>query len=376
MTKRLTNIRVQTLLGDKLLKRRFRKSFYVLALVTGALVVSVPNFAWSQSSNLKPLLDRLERMERDIRTLNVQISRGVSPSGKSSKGSSVGSVQASKPALARFEVRLSVLEEELRAVTGKMESESHQIDQMNKRLDKLVSDIDFRLSALEKSISGGAGSKRTGRAQQSGQPSKQSGPPVMGTVQRAVPAERASPGGSQQSRPSGTLGTIKQGDFAAKPVQSQPKLPRSKPLTVPKKAVPKPQVAGVLPKGSAKDQYAYAFGLLRQAKYQEAERALKAFIAKRGKHPLASNARYWLGEAHYVRAQYADAAKIFYKAYQSNKRGNKAPDALLKLGMSLSGLKKQAQACAAFNKLAADYPSLQPSVKKKLAAERKRARCR
>jgi len=197
-----------------------------------------------------------------------------------------------------------------------------------------------------------------------------------------VPVETLSPGsrsgGQSGGKKMGTLGTLRQGDLAVRPVtppQSSSASPQSPSASrsAPAKAA---SVASVLPKGSAKDQYAYAFGLLRQAKYQEAESALKTFIAKHNKHPLASNARYWLGESHYVRAQFAEAAKIFYKAYQSNKKGNKAPDSLLKLGMSLSGLKKQAQACAAFNKLTADYPSLQPSIQKKLAAERKRAQCR
>jgi tol-pal system protein YbgF len=362
MKKRQNNFWFQTLPGSHLLRQRFRNTMFGWALIFGAAVVLVPDVAWSQSGDLKPLLDRLERMERDIRTLNVQISRGVALSSQSGKGASVLTGATSGPGLARLEVRLSAFEEELSAVTGKMESESHQIDQMNKRLDKLVSDIDFRLSALEKTISRSSGSTGAPR----------SGPPVMGTVPRAVPVERATPGGVQQSRQAGTLGTLKQGDLVGKSAGAA----ENQPAAQPKATTSAAQVTSVLPKGSAKDQYAYAFGLLREAKYQEAERALKTFIAKHAKHPLASNARYWLGEAYYVRAQYAEAAKIFYKAYQSNKKGNKAPDALLKLGMSLSGLKKQAQACAAFGKLTADYPSLQPSIKKKLAAERNRARCR
>ena len=343
----------------------------ILLLVLGAFCFLVPSVAMAQGTELKPLLDRLERMERDIRTLNVQISRGGSSgstSGASDVGGATGSARASEPALARIEVRLSTLDEELRTLTGKMESESHQIDQMNRRLDKLVSDIDFRLSALEKSNSGS--SSRPG----AGKPGQQ----IMGTVPPAVPVEQASPGGKQM----GTLGTLKKGDLTSRSDGRSGGRPGAPPksskqgVTKQPAANPKAIVGGVLPAGSAKDQYAYAFGLLRQAKYQEAETALKAFIAKHTKHPLASNARYWLWESYYVRAQFAEAAKDFYKAYQSNKQGNKAPDSLLKLGMSLSGLKKQAQACAAFNKLTADYPSLQPSVKRKLAAERKRAGCR
>jgi tol-pal system protein YbgF len=342
----------------------FRQKLLASAVMCFAVAFLMPGSLYAQGSELKPLLDRLERMERDIRTLNVQVSRGAPAGGQSGTAASPGTVSAGGPALARFEVRLSALEEELRVVTGKMESESHQIDQMNKRLDKLISDIDFRLSALEKSISGaGARPANTVRPGPSGQP-------VIGSVSPAVPVERA----PRTGQPAGTLGTLNQSDLTAKSTGKPSGTPATR--LAPKTTKTQQQAAAGLPKGSAKDQYAYAFSLLRQAKYKEAESALKAFIAKHNKHPLASNARYWLGESYYVQAQYAEAAKIFYKAYQSNKKGNKAPDALLKLGMSLSGLKKQAQACAAFSKLTSDYPTLQPSIKKKLAEERKRARCR
>lgn len=366
MEKMVAELRLQYRLG-----RGLRNLFFGFAISFVAAAILAPGLALAQSSDLKPLLDRLERMERDIRTLNVQISRGTPPSAQSG-GSSVGTASVSGAGLARLEVRLSALEEELRAVTGKMESESHQIDQMNKRLDKLVSDIDFRLSALEKNLSKTRG-PQTPSSNASNQ-TNQPGQPVVGAVPPAVPVQSAPPGGFAD-RKAGTLGTLKKSDLTAK---SGAQGPASAPNAPSQQAPAKPQkqAAAALPKGSAKDQYAYAFGLLRQAKYREAENALKSFIANHGKHPLASNARYWLGESYYVRAQYAEAAKIFYKAYQSNKKGNKAPDSLLKLGMALSGLKKQAQACAAFNKLTADYPSLQPSIKKKLAAERQRARCR
>ncbi|MEQ8193758.1 MAG: tol-pal system protein YbgF [Rhodospirillales bacterium] len=328
--------------------RRAFKAFMVVAVAAAGLSVGVAVPASAQGNELRPLLDRLERLERDIRTLNIQVSRG----GGGSAGSGAVTALPSEPALARLEVRLTALEEELRSVTGRLESESHQIAQINQRLDKLVSDIDYRLSALEKSAASGGGAK--------GVPAQ----PVMGKAPPAVPVDQAPPmaGGS------GNLGTLKQTDLDA----TGSARGAAKPAPAGKQTAAAP---GALPAGSAKDQYAYAFSLLRQAKYQEAETALKSFIAKHENHALAGNARYWLGETYYVRAQYGEAAKIFYKAYQTDKKGIKAPDALLKLGMSLSGLKKKVQACAAFGKLSADFPSLTPGLQKKLASERQRAGC-
>jgi tol-pal system protein YbgF len=255
---------------------------------------------------------------------------------------------SSEPAVTRLQLRLTALEEEMRSLTGRIESESHQVAQINQRLDKLVSDIDYRLSALERSVSGAPSSGGPG---QSGQPAV-TAPPAASVQQSPV-------------RGTGNLGTLKKSDLdsATAAVSGAPDEKKT--------AAP----AGALPAGSAQDQYAYAFSLLRQANYDDAEKALKSFVDTHENHPLASNAQYWLGETHYVRAQYGEAAKIFYKAYQSDKKGNKAPDALLKLGMSLSGLKKKVQACAAFDKLAADFPTLQPSIQKKLASERQRAGC-
>ena len=86
----------------------------IFMMVAGAL----PAFA--QNTDLRSLLDRLARLERDIRTLNVQLSRGggaALPKGGAAAntrttGGAVPSVAPSGHALARIEVRFGALEEE------------------------------------------------------------------------------------------------------------------------------------------------------------------------------------------------------------------------------------------------------------------------
>ncbi|MGA0395202.1 MAG: hypothetical protein ACO3MW_14210, partial [Rhodospirillales bacterium] len=85
----------------------FRQKLLASAVMCFAVAFLMPGSLYAQGSELKPLLDRLERMERDIRTLNVQVSRGAPAGGQSGTAASPGTVSAGGPALARFEVRLS-----------------------------------------------------------------------------------------------------------------------------------------------------------------------------------------------------------------------------------------------------------------------------
>ena len=140
-------------------------------------------------------------------------------------------------------------------------------------------------------------------------------------------------------------------------------------------ATPKAAALTSLPAGTPKEQYTYALNLLRQTNYDQAEIALTEFIAIQGKHPLTGNARYWLGETYYVRADYEQAAQTFFQGYQASPSNVKAPDMLLKLGMSLAQLKKKTEACATFNKLSQDFPRASSRINSAVARERKRADC-
>ena len=131
-----------------------------------------------------------------------------------------------------------------------------------------------------------------------------------------------------------------------------------------------------MPAGTVKEQYTYALNLLRQTNYDQAEIALTEFVAQHGDAPLAGNARYWLGETYYVRADYEQAAQTFFQGYQASPGNAKAPDMLLKLGMSLSQLKKKTEACATFDKLVGDFPNASTRINNAVVRERKRAGCR
>jgi tol-pal system protein YbgF len=364
----------------------------ILAPVAIGLVLALTaQPALVHAQDVSALVDRLERIERDIRTLNVQISRGEAPAaGAAASTPGVPGEPMPKFAAARLTQRMDNLEQDLRAATGAQESLDHRLAQIAERLDKLVGDIDYRLGAIEGRL--GLGGAPQGQTLPTGADAgtqgfaPQAAPAAPGGQARtiaAVPAGTSvAPAATAQPAPAaqpGTLGTVsakaveevqaqRGGDSAAAAAPAQQPAPAAQPA-------PTQQAAATLPAGTPKEQDTYAFNLLRQTNYDQAEIALKQFIAEHGDHALAGNARYWLGETFYVRADFQQAAQVFFDGFQSDPKGPKAPDMLLKLGMSLAQLNKKTEACATYDKVAADFAQSSSRIKTALERERQRAGC-
>jgi len=300
---------------------------FAACLITGG--ASAQNI---QSSDLRPLLDRLDRLERDMNLLQRQVYRGTGPGGAPVAMSPPDSASA-----VNYEVRISQIEDQMRTITGQIEEVSYNVDQLKRRLETLASDIDQRLGALEHG----------------------------GQTAAAAPARGAPPAaprgaGANPSEPPSQSGVL--GQLAANADKQVAAAPAAATATI-----------GTLPEGTAQEQYNYAFGLLRQANYPAAEQALRSFLQRHPNDQLAGNAQYWLGETYFVRKDYNNAAAVFAEGYQKYPKGGKAPDNLLKLGMSLGNLGQKADACRAFQRLDRDFP-ISP-VKDRAADEKKKFGC-
>ena len=349
-----------------------------LALLGAALV---PGRALGQERGLQPLLDKMERLQRDVRALSRQVYSGAPRAmdragSKAAPGASKG---INRAYLVRVEERLSLLETELRVATGNVEKTNHLLRQISTRLDKLVGDVDFRLTKLEGAArptpGGPAAGGRTG-------PGRAAAPRLLAVPKAPSVSEvGGSGGGPIFAKKGGTLGTITQQELDAVRQGQAPErtkgapgaaTPRVATLAPPMPAKPPP----VLPKGSPKERYDFARSLLFKGDFEKAARGFEEFMAAHPKQPLTANARYWLGETYYVRGDYRRAADIFLTGFQKSPKGNKASGTLLKLGMSLIGLDKKKEACASFDKLAKDFPDANASIKKRLVKERRRAACR
>ncbi len=357
------------------------------AVLAAALVLTAsPTLA--QQADMGVLMDRLERLERDIRALHIQVSRGGAvPVAEGATAFSAGTPVGGSEAMARLSVRITAIDDELRSLTGRLEESAFHFNQVNQRLDQLIGDVDYRLSALE-----GRAPGQPGVIQQGAAPAPMSPIPAPASVRgEGMGTSIISGAGDMRgTTPPRILGTIRQSELRPPPQAEAEEMEEGtglEPATAPADGQPPAAAlqtqaalrtqpaAGILPAGSSREQYAYAFGLLRRAEYDQAEVALTEFIAAHGDDPLAVNARYWLGEAHYVRADYVRAAEAFLQGYQDSPKGPKAPDTLLKLGMSLGNLDKKAPACAAFGRLDKEFPDASPIIQKKLETERERNAC-
>lgn len=293
--------------------------------------------ATASAQDLSGLLDRLGRLEQDLNALQRKVYRGETGS-EASSGASAPAAVSSEPLPAsvagRLEVRMTKIEAELRQLTGRVEEVDHKISTVTGRLDKLVADIDFRLSELEggRVTSQPAGDGFSGSADQtSGLPETASGPQTLGTLTQ----DQIDAGASVQ------------------PFTQEVKLPD----------------------GTPEEQYAFAFDLLKRKEYDNAASAFGSFVETNKDHKLAGNAQYWLGETYYVRQDYERAAIAFAQGFKNYNSSPKAPDNMLKLGMSLAQIGQTDQACTAFRKLADSYPDASATIRQRAATERRRNNC-
>lgn len=124
-----------------------------------------------------------------------------------------------------------------------------------------------------------------------------------------------------------------------------------------------------------KTAYDAAYDLLRKNKYAEAENAFRSFMTEYPDSSLVGNANYWLGETYYVRGNYETAAGIFADGFTKYGSNSKAPDNLLKLGLTMSALGKKEEACTALLGLSETFPKASDSLKKRAADEAEKIKC-
>ncbi len=228
-----------------------------------------------------------------------------------------GTMQAETASISAYEGRIGQIEGQQRDMTGKIERLEYDVQQIKDRLDKLSADLEQRFQQLESASASAPVAADTGAVTAPPQPADS-------TALVAAPTTQ------------GVLGSTNDG---------------------------------------ATSLYESAFADIRSSKFDSAEAKLKKFMSQYPKHKLAGNAQYWLAETHYVRGDYAGAAQMFAQGYQDYPNGSKAPDSLLKLGLSLSKLGKKEDACLSFGQLQAQFPG-DNTVSGRAAQEMKTLECK
>tara|TARA_R110000868_G_scaffold8744_1_gene44707 strand:+ start:136 stop:1128 length:993 start_codon:yes stop_codon:yes gene_type:complete len=262
---------------------------------------------------LLPVVAQAE--DADLRSINNRldrIERSVSDMRRNGGSSNSGGDAGSLSTDAQ--VRLSELEDQIRSMMGRIEELGHKIDVVNQDLQTYKEANDLRFQN-----SGGA------------------------SAAAGADAPAASPA-------------------AAKAAAAPARVAEAAPTVT-------------LPNGTPQVQYDFAIDLLKRGDFPKARDGFKQFLQAHPKDPLAGNAQYWLGETYYVQGQYKDAADSFLKGYTTYSKSTKAPDSLLKLGMTLVALKQKDAACATFGQLKEQFPSASPAIVARNKQERQKAGC-
>lgn len=324
--------------------------FFKCMIVGGVIAMTVmTSSAFAQTNDVRQMVSRIHQLENQVQTLSRAVYKGERPPITSLNSSTATTAKpVGNTPLANFEVRLSALELQMRQITGKIEKQSYDIAQTQNQLKKSLMDIEMRLSgnvpnqALGQTTSGQAVTK-----------TKLAIPPKWSLTKPEVNSNYM-----KENPTVKPLGVLKTPDVKKEVVTTT-----------------KPDVVVVTKTVSPEKMYETAFALVREAEYGKAEKQFSDFLKAYPEHNLASNAQYWLSETHYVRGDYSYAAKQFAKGYQKYPKSSKAPDNLLKLGVSLGRLDKKQDACLTFKQLKKEFPKNTGSVMRRLEQEEKRLGC-
>jgi len=302
------------------------------------VIVFFANISFAQQDKMNELLDRLEKIQKDIQTLEKAVySKNVAlPSDN----------VVVNEALTRQLAKISELEKQIQQMTSKFEENNYKLQQLSDRLNKVSNDSQFRFQQLEsnKAIS-----------------EKVSAP-------KEVILEKAP---IVKKNETNILNSEEVNKEEENLIQEQPVQSENIKL---KEKVNKPKTK-VLPKVSIAEQYKYATNIMKSGDFEKAEIAFKEFVDTHPKHELAGSAQFWYGETFYIRQLYEDAAAAFLDGYQKYPNSPKASENLLKLGVTLAELGEIEQGCKMIINLKKAYPKTDASILQKSSYEKKRFNC-
>ncbi len=288
---------------------------------------------------LQAISDQIQVITKDLKTLEKAVYQksdivSLKPSGSSS------SAGLNEDIMTKHLLKLNEIEDQFRELTNKFEEVNFKLDKLATRVTKIQSDTQLRFSDLENETPNLSKQKKT-----------------------ALP------------------GSAKPQDFGAAPGYQTSNLPKEQSInsvetaqTVISEEPEKRE--SLLPNKPAEEQYEFAVSFMKIGDYETAEFALREFIDKNKDHDLAGSAQYWYGETFRIRQLYSDAATAYLDGYQNYPKSKKAPDNLLKLGITMVQLGEKDQGCKMISGLKKEYPKASKSVLQKAQYEQKKFKCK
>ncbi|MEM8797157.1 MAG: tol-pal system protein YbgF [Pseudomonadota bacterium] len=313
--------------------------------------------------------------------------------------------------IAQNSLRVDQLEERVRGLTGRIEELLFEIQRLQEQIRVMQEDNEFRFQELEgqKRSDLGGGAEGVIDEQQTasgviegtgdGPPIAVPGSPAEETIASQNPGSGVVEGapldqpldlGSalrrQQGSP-GVQGTQTQGQVTASDSIQPQNAPAGNPVIPPATGLqsrdPLLQPNGVASLGTLtvapgddpEALYNLGYQHILNSEYDKAEETLKRFLELHAGHPLSPNAQFWLGETFYARGLYDSAVAEFSNGFKAYPDSNKAPETLLKLGISLALLNETDAACATLREVLTRFPDAPRSVQLAARDQQSRSNC-
>ncbi len=330
----------------------------VFGLGTAVLLVALGlgEVAAQTNTQWDSLYDRIIRLEHKLRALEA---------GGYQQTETVPQDSASN---ASQSLRIDRVESDLRTLLGQVQELAHQVKQLSDQLQRFNDDVEYRFQEL--GVSG------NNRSQNTQQPATT---PTTRTANNGYQLPDLGDLANVEQYPQETTGY--EDPSLAQDAQVLGTIPQSslQTDTTTLGAVPDPVATqpldGAINTSGPDALYESSYNNLLKRRFGAAEAGFKKFLKEHGKHKLAGNAQYWLGESYYARGHYKQAAKAFLTGYRGYSKSPKAPDSMLKLGMSLRQLGQAKHACETFAQIKSRFPKASANVKRLAERERKRGSC-
>jgi TolA-binding protein len=265
---------------------------------------------------------RLRRIESELRA----VQRKVFPDGAGktfgpeiTPPASSASVPGPAPtAVTDLLARMDAVEAQLQRLTAASEENQNHIVK-----------LETRLAALELAGSGAASAST---------PASQLPPAVSAAPVQNPSAEASAPA---KPAPKQVIAKTDAAKAAASPDRVAAVIAIEKPSTVDK----------------GEDEYTYGYRLWEAKFFPEAQQQLLRVVQQYPRHARISYARNLLGRAYLDDGKPGTAAQYFLQNYQADRKGDRAADSLLYLGVAMNRLKEDKRACVAFAEFRQTYPS-------------------
>ena len=326
---------------------------------------------------------------------------------------------------AALTVRVDRLESTIRSLTGQIEQLQFQNRKLTEDLRKMQEDVEFRFQDLNRS--GGTSTAPKPVAPQrrgdvdpapglQGLPQDASGvdPAVPATTPNPVRTARRtsdafdpdsnptapgaprplgttppSPALASRTAPPVTLNTAPSAplDLMKRPATASAAdgstengvapipAPSPVPGTEPARPAPNSTAVASLAPGGTRDEFNGDLDLFKQGQYDSAASGLRGFLDKYPRDRLVPDAVYLLGETYTRLGRHREAAEQYLRLSTDFSKAPRAPDALLRLGMSLNAMGVREQACATYQEVTRRFPTASTDVRAAVDRELKKARC-